>query len=109
MAKKDFDKEFAQIEAQYLEMMQDLKDMEKEMAEGLINPDIYEQMKNTVDIIISNYRVWDYIRFILNKPVKKNSRRKYEKSNSQNLSSMKTLEQTKLENQKALNELKEYK
>ena len=42
MSKKDFDKEFIQIENQYLEMLENLKDMEKELADGLVNPDLLE-------------------------------------------------------------------
>lgn len=109
MSKKDFDKEYAQVENQYLEMVENLKDMEKEMAEGLVNPDLFEQMKQTIEPLLVNYRMWNYVKFILDKPNRKQKEEKYKNQNKKLMAKMKTLEETKEENNKVLDELKEYK
>lgn len=109
MSKKDFDKEFIQIENQYLEMLENLKDMEKELADGLVNPDLLEQMKEIIKPLRTNYEMWNYIKFLLNKPTKKKKEEKYKNQNKKLMVKMKTLEETKEENNKVLDELKEYK
>ena len=109
MSKKDFDKEFIQIENQYLEMLENLKDKEKELTDGLINPDLLEQMKEIIKPLRTNYEMWNYIKFLLNKPTKKKKEEKYKNQNKKLMVKMKTLEKTKEENNKVLDELKEYK
>ena len=64
MSKRDFDLEFKQIEQQYTEMVNNLREMEKEMNEGLVEPEFVERLRSIVDPIIVNYKVWDYIRFL---------------------------------------------
>lgn len=107
MSKKDFDREFLQIEAQYLDMIQELKDMENEMKNDLVAPETYDQMKKMIEPILVNYNTWNYIKFILNKPVKKEKEKKYQNQNKKLLDHVKTLEQSKAENQEVLNNLKE--
>ena len=68
----------------------------------------YEKLKNIVDPMIANYRVCDYVRFVLNKPVNKKSRKKYEKNFNKEVKCPNTLENIKKENQLALDELKEF-
>ena len=109
MSKKDFDREYIQIENQYLEMLENLKDMEKELADGLVNPDLLEQMKEIIKPLRTNYEMWNYIKFLLNKPTKKKKEEKYKNQNKKLMVKMKTLEETKEENNKVLDELKEYK
>ena len=109
MSKKDFDREYIQIESQYLEMLENLKDMEKELADGLVNPDLLEQMKEIIKPLRTNYEMWNYIKFLLNKPTKKKKEEKYKNQNKKLMVKMKTLEETKEENNKVLDELKEYK
>lgn len=108
MSKRDFDREFLQIESQYLEMIQDLRDMEQEMGEGLVAPETYDQMKRMIDPILVNYNTWNYIKFILNKPARKEKEEKYKRQNKKLLANVKTLEQAKQENQKVLDDLKDY-
>lgn len=109
MSKKDFDREYIQIENQYLEMLENLKDMEKELADGLVNPDLLEQMKEIIKPLRTNYEMWNYIKFLLNKPTKKKKEEKYKNQNKKLMVKMKTLEETKEENNKVLDELQEYR
>lgn len=109
MSKKDFDREYIQIESQYLEMLENLKDMEKELADGLVNPDLLEQMKEIIKPLRTNYEMWNYIKFLLNKPTKKKKEEKYNNQNKKLAAQMKTFKQMKEENSQALNELQEYR
>lgn len=109
MSKKDFDKEYIIIENQYLEMLENLKDMEKELADGLVNPDMFDQMKQVMEPLLINYRMWSYIKFLLNKPVKKQKEEKYKNQNKKLMTQMKSFDEMKEENNQVLNELKEYK
>lgn len=109
MSKKDFDREYIQIENQYLEMLENLKDMEKELADGLVNPDLLAQMKEIIKPLRTNYEMWNYIKFLLNKPTKKKKEEKYKNQNKKLMVKMKTLEETKEENNKVLDELQEYR
>lgn len=107
MSKKDFDLEFKQIEQQYTEMVNNLREMEKEMNEGLVEPEFVERLRSIVDPIIVNYKVWDYIRFILNKPVKKDKKERYIKQNEHLLADKNVTERMKKENEEALCKMKE--
>ena len=109
MSKKDFDREYKQIESQYLEMLKNLKDMEQELANGLVNPDMFEQMKEIIKPLKTNYEMWNYIKFLLNKPTRKQKEERYRNQNKKLISQMKTFEQMKEENNQVLNELQEYR
>ena len=109
MAKKDFDREYKQIEAQYLEMLENLKDMEKELADGLVSPDMFEQMKEIIKPLRTNYEMWSYVKFLLNKPTRKQKEAKYRNQNKKLISQMKTFEQMEEENNQVLNELQGYR
>lgn len=109
MSKKDFDREYKQIESQYLEMLENLKDMEQELANGLVNPDMFEQMKEIIKPLKTNYEMWNYIKFLLNKPTRKQKEERYRNQNKKLISQMKIFEQMKEENNQVLNELQEYK
>ena len=108
MSKKDFDREFAQIEKQYLEMIGDLKDMQQEFADGLVSPDTLEQMKKIVEPIVVNYNMWNYVRFLLNKPNKKEKEAKYIRQTKKLQENMKTFNDVIEENNQVLSELKEF-
>lgn len=109
MSKKDFDREFAQIEKQYLEMIGDLKDMQQEFADGLVSPDTLEQMKKIVEPIVVNYNMWNYVRFLLNKPNKKEKEAKYIRQTKKFQENMKTFDDVVEENNQVLDELKEFR
>lgn len=106
MSKKDFDLEFKQIEEQYLKMVRNLKEMEKELQDGLVEPEFVERLRKMVEPIVANYNVWDYIRFVLNKPVKKEKKRKYVKQNELLLAEKNVLGRMKKEDDEVLNKMK---
>lgn len=71
MAKKHVDEYYNQITAQYHEMLNDIKDFEKECAEGLIEPERVERLKEQIAPIKLNWERWTYMMFLLNQPARK--------------------------------------
>lgn len=79
MARKDFDKYFKQVYNQYMQMQQVLKDISNEVATSMTEPSKLEELKKTIAPIEANYRNLCYIKYILDKPVKKNKVNNYNK------------------------------
>ena len=107
MAKKDFDRYYEEVENTYLEMLENLRDMEREMADGLVDPDMFEQMKEMIIPLKNNYETLGYVKFLLNKPVKKEKEKRYILQNKKLLAHSKTKEQVLKENRQVLDNLKE--
>ena len=107
MAKKDFDRYYEEVENTYLEMLENLRDMEREMADGLVDPDMFEQMKEMIIPLKNNYETLGYVKFLLNKPVRKEKEKRYISQNKKLLAHSKTKEQVLKENHQVLDSLKE--
>ena len=77
MSKKDFDNYFNKVASDYHNMIIELQDMTKEYEEGVVSPEVYEQMKQIIAPLKRNYEVLNYVEFLLNKPVKKSKQKRY--------------------------------
>lgn len=106
MAKKDFDLYFQEVANNYHEMILELQDMSKEFEEGLVSPEVYDQMKAIIEPIKRNYQILNYIDYLLNKPVKKQKREEYNRQCSKQLKECVTDKEIVAENTAALDELK---
>lgn len=106
MAKKDFDLYFQKVANNYHEMILELQDMSKEFEEGLVSPEVYDQMKAIIEPIKRNYQVLNYIDYLLNKPVRKQKHEKYNRQCSKKLKECVTDKEIVAENTAALDELK---
>ena len=71
MARSHVVQYFLEVENQYIEMAENLKEMQQLAAENKISADDYEQILREVEIIKSNYERIGYIMFLLNKPQRK--------------------------------------
>ena len=71
MAKSHVVQYFLEVENQYLEMAENLNEMQKLAADNKISPDDYNQILKEVELIKSNYERIGYIMFLLNKPQRK--------------------------------------
>lgn len=80
MSKKRLEQEYIQITEQYHEMLENLKDLEKEFSDGLIPPEFLDNLKKQIEPIKNNYEQWSYIMFILHEPQRKAKREKYRKN-----------------------------
>ena len=107
MSRKDVQNYYDQMFQDYYEMVEALKDMEKECAEGLVSPDRVEQLKKMLEPIKLNYGRLSYVMFLLNKPNKKEKQKWYAKQNKNKaFPSEYTLDGVKQENKNALQEAK---
>lgn len=106
MSKKDFDIYFQKVANNYHEMVLELNDMSKEFEEGVVSPEVYEQMKKTVEPIKRNYETLNYVDYLLNKPVRKQKQATYERQSKKQLKECRVEKEVLEENKKSLEELK---
>ena len=81
MARKDVLIYFKQVEDQYLEMLADVKDYEKDHEAGYISDEKYNELVAQIDIVKVNYERISYIVFLLNAPARESKKTKYVKQN----------------------------
>ena len=106
MAKKHFHAYYEKVCEQYRVMLEELKDMQKEFEEGLVAPEMYEQMKQVIEPIKRNYQILSYVYFELNKPNRKRKQPRYQQQNRKLLKDTITDKQVFEENDEALKKLK---
>ena len=112
MSVKSLEKEYAQVVSQYQEMMNDIKDMEKECQEGLVSPEFVDNLRKQIEPIKQNYQWWSYVMFTLHEPQRKAKREKYRQAMKKELAKLDKNEspEARLENgREALEGLKEIK
>lgn len=110
MAKKDVIEYYNQVCNQYSEMMDTLRDFEKESMEGLYPPEKLESIKQTLEPLKQNYQRISWIIFLLNKPRGKLSQKLYQRRNQKLLKSLNrenSKEGVVAENDKVIMDLKE--
>ena len=110
MSVKHINKYYSQICEQYAEMVQDIQDLEKEAAEGLIEPERIDRLKDQIAPIKQNYERWAYMMFLLRQPNRKDKIKKYEQQNKKllnTLSQSNSIPAIIAENQTALNHIGE--
>lgn len=73
MAKSHLVQYFLEVEHQYLEMLDNLKEMQELLNSNSISisSDAYEQVAREAELIKSNYERLAYVMFLLNKPNRK--------------------------------------
>ena len=81
MSVKHVNAYYKQICEQYNEMINDIKDVEKEAEQGLVEPERVERLKEQVALIKHNYERWTYMMFLLHQPNRKEKVKKYKRQN----------------------------
>lgn len=74
MARRHVIQYFLEVENQYLEMVDNIKDLTEMFSENKISKEDYEAAIAEINIIKTNYERIGYIMFLLNKPNRKNKR-----------------------------------
>ena len=74
MAKIHVNQYFLEVQNQYLEMLDNLKDFKELAAEGKISEQEYFNMLNEIELLKSNYERIAYIIMLLNKPKSKKAK-----------------------------------
>ena len=109
MSKKAVDKYYKEITDQYHEMLDDIKDIEKEVADNMAPPELLENLRTQIIPIKQNWERWTYMMFLLNQPERKSKIARYKQANKNlisNLDKTNSIEATLEENRKALQEIK---
>ena len=88
MSVKHVNEYYNQICAQYQEMLNDIKDLEKECAEGIVEPERIDRLKDQIAPIKNNYERWSYMMFLLHQPNRKEKVKRYQKQNDKLLKSL---------------------
>lgn len=79
---------YNQICDQYHEMLENIHDLEVEAAQGMVEPERIERLKDQVAPIKQNYERWSYMMFLLNQPERKEKQSRYKSQNRKLLSSL---------------------
>lgn len=79
MSVKHINNYYKQICDQYNEMIENIKDLEKDVETGLVEPERIERLKEQVMPIKQNYERWTYMMFLLHQPNNKRKINKYKK------------------------------
>lgn len=79
MSVKHVKKYYQQVCDQYSQMIEELKDFEKEAEEGLFPPEKIDQIKLSIEPLKINYERWSYMMYLLNLPNKSVKKKKYER------------------------------
>lgn len=77
MAKKDFDEYVVAITKQHKEFQNTLETLSKEAQEGMTDFDYIENLKKQIEPFNQNYERVLYLKFLLDKPTKKEKRSAY--------------------------------
>lgn len=79
---------YDQICEQYHEMLENIKDLEEECQNGLVEPERIEGLKEQIAPLKQNYERWTFMMFLLNQPQRKSKHPKYQKTNQKLLSTL---------------------
>jgi ribosome recycling factor len=88
MSVKHIKEYYEEVSAQYHELLNELKDFEKEAQEGMIEPERLDMIKENIKPLTNNYQTLSWIMFLLNKPNKKQKHKTYERQNQKRLNSL---------------------
>lgn len=103
MAIKDVKKYYYTMQAQYLELKQDLEDYTEAFKSGFITEDQLEDIKAYVSTIEANYERLRYIMYLFNLPNRAEKKRRFSKAQAKELERLfqanATAEQVEAENE----------
>ena len=109
MSKKDVIEYYKTISKQREEMLQNLKDFEKECENGMIEPERIETIKENIQPLLRNYERISFIMFLLNQPNKLENKKKYNEKIKEKIEKLKpenSLESVIKENNEVINKTK---
>ena len=105
MSIKHVNEYFATICQQYADLIENIKDLEEEAANGIVSPERIERLQEQVAPIKQNYERWAYMMFLLHQPNRKSKLQGYTRRNKKllsTLSSANSLDSVIAENNAAL-------
>lgn len=88
MAIKHIIEYYNQVCDQYMQMQEELIDFQKEVENGLVEPERIDNLKSIIEPLKNNYMTLSWIMYLLNKPQRDSKERPYEKRNKKLLASL---------------------
>ena len=88
MAVKHIKEYYEQVCDQYIQMNEELKDFQKEVEEGLVEPERIENLKKIIEPLKNNYMTLSWIMYLLNQPQRDSKERAYQKRNKKFMDSL---------------------
>ena len=110
MSVKHVIKYYNQICEDYHEMLEELREAEKEAQKNMIPPETLENLKSIVKPMKDNYERWSYMVFLLNQPNKKEKLKKYNiqfKDKKEQLEKNNSIDMIHKENEECIEKIKE--
>lgn len=108
MARKDFDKYYNQVCSQFFALNEVFDDLSREVAQGMVEPERQNQLELTIAPIKNSYQTLSYIKYLLDKPTRKEKEPRYKRMNKKLLKISEGHQASDIlgTNQKILNDLK---
>lgn len=80
MAKRDLNLYYLQVQNQYFELQDQIKDLEIALKDNILTEEQFEEAMKSINVVKDNYERLSYVMMLLNKPKKSNKEAKYEKT-----------------------------
>jgi hypothetical protein len=112
VAKRHVEAAYLQICKQYSDMLAELADFQKEMANNMLPPEAFENFEKTLQPIKNNKAKWDYFMYLLNMPNRKAKQKNYHKAHAAQIrqfDNKASFDRTLKENEEVLKELRKAK
>lgn len=108
MARKDFDKYYNQVCGQFFALNEVFDELSREVAQGMVEPERQKQLELTIAPIRNSYQTLSYIKYLLDKPTRKEKEPRYKRMNKKLLEISKGKHSSDIlsENEKILKDLK---
>ena len=88
MAVKHVKEYYEQVCEQYVQMNEELRDFQKEVENGLVEPERIDNLKALIEPLKNNYMTLSWIMYLLNKPQRESKERAYERRNRKFIESL---------------------
>ena len=88
MAVKHIKEYYEQVCEQYVLMNEELRDFQKEVENGLVEPERIDSLKKMIEPLKNNYMTLSWIMYLLNQPNRDSKERAYQKRNKKFIESL---------------------
>ena len=88
MAVKHIKEYYEQVCEQYVQMNEELRDFQKEVENGLVEPERIDNLKALIEPLKNNYMTLSWIMYLLNKPQRESKEKGYERRNRKSTESL---------------------
>ena len=88
MAVKHIKEYYEHVCNQYSQMTEELKEFQKEVEDGLVEPERLDNLKAVIEPLKNNYMTLSWIMYLLNKPQRDSKERPYQRRNKKFIESL---------------------